>query len=162
MQSDRSAAWTADDEAAVLALVSAFADTWNGHDMDAMHALDSDDVEWVNITGNHWRGRADVQRGHANIHRTIFASTGMSVETMSARSIASDVAVVVATMHFGPIVTPTGDEIADQKTRGSFTMVKRDAHWRIVHFHNTNVDPIAEQSDPLTWDESGLPSQLDC
>jgi uncharacterized protein (TIGR02246 family) len=52
------------DESAVRAVVSEFARTWNDHDMVGMHALDTEDVEWINITGNHWRGKAAVYQGH--------------------------------------------------------------------------------------------------
>jgi len=146
---------SAGDEAAVRALVSDFADTWNRHDMAAMHALDTKDVEWINVTGNHWQGVAAVCKGHDNIHRTIFAKTGMRILSTQVRPIASGVAIAVATMSFGPTVTPTGETLAEQKTRGSFTMVNREGVWKIVHFHNTNVDPIAEAHDPITWDETG-------
>ena len=44
-------AFSADDESAVRALVNEFANTWNRHDMNAMHELDTEDVEWVNAVG---------------------------------------------------------------------------------------------------------------
>ena len=73
-------AFSADDESAVRTIVSEFANTWNRHDMKAMHELDTEDVEWINVTGNYWRGKAAVYKGHDTIHRTIFAKTSMSVE----------------------------------------------------------------------------------
>src|SRR6185295_2728024 len=93
----------ADDDSAVRAIVAKFADTWNRHDMNAMHALDTEDVEWINVTANHWRGKAAVYKGHDTIHRTIFAKTDMIVLDTTARSLAPGVAVVVATMKFGPV-----------------------------------------------------------
>ena len=69
--------FSADDESAVRSLVNEFANTWNRHDMKAMHELDTDDVEWINVTGNDWRGKATVYKGHDTIHRTIFANTRM-------------------------------------------------------------------------------------
>jgi len=145
-----------DDESTVRTIVSEFANTWNRHDMNAMHDLDTEDVEWINVTGNHWRGRAAVFKGHDTIHRTIFAKTSMSVTHTEIRSIAPNVAVVVATMMFGPVVTPAGQEQLELKTRGTFTMVKRDGFWRIAHFQNTTVDPEAEKNDPITWDDTGF------
>ena len=149
-------AFSTDDESAVRSRVSDFANTWNRHDMKAMHELDTEDVEWINVTGNYWRGKAAVYKGHDTIHRTIFAKTSMTVEQTAIRSIAPNVVVVVATMTFGPVITPTGQELAEIKTRGSFTMVKRDGIWRIAHFQNTTVDLEAEKNDPITWDKSGF------
>jgi hypothetical protein len=40
-----------DDEAAVRGLVFEFAETWNRHNMAAMHDLDTEDVHWVNVSG---------------------------------------------------------------------------------------------------------------
>ena len=57
-------AFSADDESAVRALVNEFANTWNRHDMKAMHELDTEDVEWINVVGHHWRGKATVYKGH--------------------------------------------------------------------------------------------------
>jgi uncharacterized protein (TIGR02246 family) len=151
-----------DDESAVRAVVSEFANTWNRHDMKAMHELNTQDVEWINVTGNHWRGDAAVYKGHDTIHRTIFANTVMSVEGALVRAIAPGVAVAVATMMFGPVMTPSGEELRELKTRGSFILVKRDSVWKIAHFQNTSVDAEAEQNDPITWDSSGyLPGHND-
>ena len=65
-----------------------FAKTWNRHDWKAMLELKTDDVEWINVTANHWRGNAAVLKGHSNIHRTIFAQTDMGVEKTLVRSTA--------------------------------------------------------------------------
>jgi uncharacterized protein (TIGR02246 family) len=150
-------AFSTDDESAVRALVNEFANTWNRHDMKAMHELDTEDVEWINVVGNHWRGKAVVFKGHDAIHKGMVANTSMSAEGAMIRSIAPTVAVAVATMHFGPSLDPRFPTVPAAKTRGSFTMVKRDGIWKIAHFQNTVVNPGAEQSDPITWDENGFP-----
>ena len=62
-------AFSADDESAVRALVNEFANTWNRHDMKAMHELDTEDVEWINVVGHYWRGKATVYKGHVAIHK---------------------------------------------------------------------------------------------
>jgi uncharacterized protein (TIGR02246 family) len=151
----------ADDESAVRALVNEFANTWNRHDMKAMHELDTEDVEWINVAGHHWRGKATVYKGHDAIHKGMVAKTNMSVESATIRSIAPTVAVAVATMQFGPSLDPRFPVLPAAKSRGSFTMVKRDGIWKIVHFHNTIIDPKTENNDPITWDENGFPPRRD-
>lgn len=144
-----SSALTASGESAVRTVVAEFAKTWNRHDMQAMHELNTDGVEWVNVSGNHWRGNADVRQGHAAIHRTIFAKTDMSIENTKVRALTPDVAVAVATMKFGPHTAPSGQAVSELKTRASFTLVKRQGGWRVAHFHNTILDPRADEIDPL-------------
>ena len=149
-----------DDEAAVRAIVSEFANTWNRHDMQAMHELNTEDVEWINVSGHHWRGNAAVSTGHDAIHRTIFAKTDMSIQDTAIRAIAPGVAIAVATMTFGPVIIPSGEERSELKTRGSFILVKHDGTWKIAHFHNTSVDPGVERHDPVTWDASLTTEQI--
>jgi uncharacterized protein (TIGR02246 family) len=119
-------AFSTDDESAVRALVSEFANTWNRHDMKAMHELDTGDVEWINITGNYWRGRPPSTKAAIRFIERIFAKTSMTVEETAIRPIAPNVAVAVATMTFGPVITPTGQKVPEIKRRGSFTTVKSE------------------------------------
>lgn len=137
-------------------IVAEFANTWNRHDMKGMHELNTDDVEWINVAANHWRGNSAVWKGHSTIHRTVFAKTDMGVEKILVRSIAPGVALAVATMKVGPVTTPTGEVLAELRTRGTFTMVKQGAAWKIAHFQNTSIDAIAEKNDLITWDETGF------
>jgi uncharacterized protein (TIGR02246 family) len=148
---------SAGDDAVLHALVNGFADAWNHHDMKAMHDLDADDVEWVNVVGQHWRGKDTVRCGHTAIHKGMEAHTSMSVESATVHPITPDVAVVVATLHFfrtpsDPLYTGNGDT----KTRGSFTMVKRDGTWKIAQFQNTVVDPAAEKFDLPSYADTGF------
>ena len=149
--------FSADDESAVRALVNEFANTWNRHDMKAMHELDTEDVEWINVVGHHWRGKTTVYKGHVAIHKGMCATVSMSVESATIRSIAPTVAIAVATMHFEPSLDPRFRWVGAAKTRGSFTMVKRDGIWKIVHFQNTPIDPKAENDDETKWDATGFP-----
>src|SRR4051812_30097422 len=150
-------AFSAADESAVRALVTEFANTWNRHDMNAMHELDTEDVEWINVVGHHWRGKASVYKGHTAIHKGMSAGTSASVESAIVRSIAPTVAVAVATMHFGASTDPLYSWMAEAKTRASFTTVKRDGVWKIVQFQNTAIDPQAENDDETKWDATGFP-----
>jgi uncharacterized protein (TIGR02246 family) len=150
-------AFSADDESAVRSLVNEFANTWNRHDMKAMRELDTEDVEWINVVGHDWRGKATVYKGHVAIHKGMCAATTASVESATIRSITPTVAIAVATMHFVPAPDPRYPWNAAAKTRASFTMVKRDGIWKIAHFQNTEINPRAESDDETKWDITGFP-----
>jgi uncharacterized protein (TIGR02246 family) len=154
-------ALSAEDESAVRALVDEFANTWNRHDMKGMHELDTEDVEWINVVGHHWRGKETVYKGHEAIHKGMYARQSMSVESATIRSIAPTVAVATATMHFGPSPDPRYAWVVAAKTRGSFTMVKRDDIWKIAHFQNTVIDPKTENDDLPKWHVTGFPPPRD-
>jgi len=149
--------FSAEDEAAVRALVNEFANTWNRHDMKAMHELNTEDVEWINVVGHQWRGNPTVIKGHTAIHKGMVAQVSMSVESATVRSITPIVAVAVATMHFGASPDPRFPWVVSGKSRGSFTTVKNGGIWKITHFHNTSIDPKAENDDLPKFDDVGFP-----
>lgn len=148
---------SAEDQSAVRANVNRFADAWNRHDMNAMHDLDTDDVDWINIVGQHWEGKTTVFKGHTAIHKGMCAKQSMSVESVSVRPLAPTVAIAVATMHFSASTDPRYSWVKASKTRGTFTMVKRDGLWKIAHFQNTVMDPRAETEDVPSFDKTGFP-----
>ncbi len=149
--------FSAGDETAVRALVNEFANTRNRHDMKAMQELNTESVEWINVVGQQWRGNTTVTKGHTAIHKGMVAQVSMSVESATIRSLAPDVAVAVATMHFGASPDRRFPWVTGGKTRGSFTAVKADGIWKIAHFQNTNIDPNAEKDDVPSFEDVGFP-----
>lgn len=147
--------WSASDESAVRGVVVAYVDAWNQHDMEAMHALNLGDVEWINIAGNHWRGNGTVYAGHDNLHRTIFAHTTMQVDSVVIRAV-DEAAIAVAAMRFAPLYMPSGEMLSEVRTHGTYVLVKAGGRWKIAHFQNTVIHPEAEKHDPATWHETGF------
>lgn len=149
--------FNAADEAAVRGVLNDFVNSWNQHDMKAMHDLDTEDVEWINVNGHYWQGKSTVYKGHTAIHKGMFAKQSMSVESATVRSIAPAVAVVVATQHFSASSDPRYPWVLPAKTRGSYIMVKRDGVWKIAHFQNTLINPKTENDDLPKYDVTGFP-----
>lgn len=134
-----------------------FANAWNRHDMKAMHELDTEDVEWISVVGHHWVGKNTVYKGHTAIHKGMSAKTSMEVESAIIRPIAPSVAIAVTTLHFGASTDPRYPWVVAAKTRGSFTMVKRDGTWKIAQFQNTEINAKTESDDIPKWDATGFP-----
>jgi hypothetical protein len=64
-------------------------------------------------------------------------------------------------MHFGASPDPRFSWAVGAKTRGSFTMVKRNGIWKIAHFQNTVIDPKTENQDATKWEGPGYPGPRD-
>jgi len=145
------------DRAAIVANVNAFADSWNRHDLNAMHALDTPDVDWINVVGNYWRGVENVRKGHANFLHVLGAKDTSAVEGVTLRAIAPDVAIAVTDFRWRS--PKAGGKIEETQSRGSFVMVKRAGAWKITHFQNTVVEPAMQgPGDAVNFDEAtGLP-----
>jgi uncharacterized protein (TIGR02246 family) len=147
------------NEVAIRQVVTNYVETWNRRDLDGMHAIDTEDVEWINVRGNYWRGKPVVYKGHAALLGSALAKTALEVIQIRIRGVVPDVALAVATFRFGPLVVPGGNEIPFIVTIASFVMVLSEGDWKIKHFQNTIVDAEAEHNDPTTWEETGYTRQ---
>jgi uncharacterized protein (TIGR02246 family) len=119
-----------EDEQLIEAVVERWGDAWNRHDMSLMAALVSDDADFVNVWGMHWHGRAEIEREHAERHRTQFRETVWTTRKARIQFLRPDVALVHLDWS-----------MQEPLRHGLFTwvMVKEPGRWRIRAAHNTNV-----------------------
>jgi len=85
---------SAEDAAAIRAILDRQGDAWNRHDMDAFVADTMPDVDWINVVGMHWKGHDTVRRAHAVLHTGMFAhSRLLPPEQSEMRQIAPNVVI---------------------------------------------------------------------
>jgi uncharacterized protein (TIGR02246 family) len=155
MASANTLAMNASDERNIRAVATAYAEAWNHHDMRTLAELFTDDADWINIVGMHWRGKAAIVKAHDVFHRTIFQKMEISVTDIGIRAITSDVAATVIALKAGEYTTPDGKQQNATLDRLSLILVNRNGEWRIAHGHNTVVDPTAAPFDPVNSDWNG-------
>jgi uncharacterized protein (TIGR02246 family) len=95
-------------------------EAWNHHDMKAFAELITDDADWIDIVGMHWREKAAVVKAHEVFHRTIFQNTEMTPTDVGIRAATSDVAVAVVALKAGDFT----------QDRLSLILVKCEGGWR--------------------------------
>lgn len=119
------------DEKIIHQVVERWQQAWNDHDMAAMAQLVSDDADFVNVWGMHWKGRARIEQEHADRHRAQFKDTVWITREVRVQFLKPDVALV----HLAWGMQPPRD--------GLFTwiMLKEQGQWLIRAAHNTNVAP---------------------
>lgn len=128
----------ASDEEAVRGLATRFETAWNTHDMNVLGTITTDDVDFVNVTGLHWKGREDVVNQHARLHQTMFKDSVWTTEGVRIQLLRPDTALV----HIDWAMR--GDLNADgtprQPRKGVFTwlVVKDGGAWKMRAAHNTN------------------------
>jgi len=141
-QVERAASAGQTDEAQVRAIFEAWQRSWNTHDMAAFARLFHDDGTWILWTGGVWVGRAPIEQGMAQVHRTVYRNSTQLIRVDEVRIVAPGVAVVRA------LTTLTGDSRApDQTIRGRklFVLTRRDGVWRIAYGQNTRLaDNVTE------------------
>jgi uncharacterized protein (TIGR02246 family) len=122
----------------------ALVDAWNRHDMDAFGALMAEDVEFVNVLGMWWRGRADTVGAHKQVHASIFKDSVLGGRTASVKYLRPDVALVQITWDMtGHLeLDRSGNPGKPRKGVLSLVLSREGAGWLIRGAHNTDTVPM--------------------
>jgi uncharacterized protein (TIGR02246 family) len=154
MASTAAFAQNASEQKEIRAVVAGYAEAWNRHDIAALADILTDDTDWINIVGMHWRGKAAVLKGHDAYQGTFFRNTALDFTDVDVRPITQDAVVAVVTIKVGDFTPPDGQPRIGTQDRLSLVLAKRSDGWRIVHGHNTVIEPGAQRFDPVNsnWD----------
>jgi uncharacterized protein (TIGR02246 family) len=82
------------DEQLIRGLATQFERAWNSHDMNLLGAMTTEDVDFVNVAGLHWKGRAEVVKQHAERHQVRFKNSVWTTERVSVQMLAPEMALV--------------------------------------------------------------------
>ena len=125
------------DDQSIRGLAAQFERAWNSHDMNLLGAITTEDVDFVNVAGLHWKGRAEVVREHAERHKVRFKNSVWTTERVSVQMLAPDMALVHVDWQ------TRGDLDFDLKPwpprNGIFSwlVVKNAGNWKIRAVQNT-------------------------
>jgi uncharacterized protein (TIGR02246 family) len=125
------------DDQSIRGLATHFERAWNTHDMNMLAPITTEDIDFVNVAGLHWKGRAEVVREHAERHKVRFKNSVWTTERVSVQFLTSDVALVHVDWE------TRGDLDFDLKPwpprKGVFSwlVVKNAGSWRIRAAQNT-------------------------
>ena len=139
------------DEEAVRVAVSRFAEAWNRHDMDAFGALFTPDADFVNVTGQLWKGRQEIQRRHAYTHGAIsreavteaatanygiFKSSTYQFDRIDVRILRANLAIAHGAW------TMRGDGRTAEPRHGmmTFTIIRDGDNWLYEAVQNTEIN----------------------
>ncbi len=125
---------TPGDRAALESVVGQLEAAWNAMDGSAFAAPFVGDADFVNIRGEHFRGRPAIAAGHAMIFRTIYAGSKVRFTVKAARLLRPDVALV----HVSSLLdAPRGPLAGRHRACFSLVLTKEAGGWEIATFHNT-------------------------
>jgi uncharacterized protein (TIGR02246 family) len=142
------------DEAAVRRTVARMTTNFQNHRFADMAAYTTPDVNWVNIVGMWWRGRAQVQQAHQQIFDTIFKGVAFTPGKATVRGIAPSVAVVNMYCHVGAFYPPDGidhggNKEGDDDNLLTLVLVKKQGNWLLTAAQNTVVRAAAQPNNPV-------------
>src|SRR5438034_9861621 len=82
-----------EDEAAVRAVINAFIDAWNRHDMKMLSALFSEDADFVDVFGNWFEERTAIEKALTQSHATVFQNSRFTEKRDEVRFHRPDLAI---------------------------------------------------------------------
>jgi uncharacterized protein (TIGR02246 family) len=124
-------------------VVSAVVDAWNRHDMKAYAAQFTEDADFVNVVGMHFRGRPQIEAVHIDLHRTIFRNSNLRSVNTTVRPVNDQVAMAhVAWEMTGAEGLPGWNVPELRKGMMSLVLVLRGDRWLISAAQNTDVVPL--------------------
>jgi len=140
------------DERAIRDIIASAEAAWNEGDAAAFCAAMVDDVDFINVLGEHHTGREAVTRGHQFIFGTIYKGSRVRYTVEGIRFIRPDVALAFIHARLISRLPPNAiasaqrqsridDEMHESQARPTMVLAKDDGRWRIVAFHNTTVAP---------------------
>ena len=124
-------------------VVSAVVEAWNRHDMKAYSAQFTEDADFVNVVGMHFRGRPQIEAVHVDLHRTIFRNSNLRAVSTTVRRVNDQVALAhVAWEMTGAEGLPGWNVPELRKGMMSLVLVRSGDRWRITAAHNTDAVPL--------------------
>ena len=125
---------SAKDRSAIEAIVRELEAAWNAMDPEAFSRPFAEDADFVNIVGEHHRGRPAIVAGHRTIFRDFYADSTTELALMAVRPLRPDVALVH--VH-SKLDAPKGPLAGRNTAVFSMVLTKERGSWEIVAFHNT-------------------------
>lgn len=123
----------------VIAVVNAFADAWNRHDMDAFAQIFAPDAEFVNVVGLWWKGRTEIKQAHELTHSTMFKNSRLTILKTSVRFPQSQLAIARSRWSLDGHVGPDGQALPTRTGVLLNLLVADETGWTIIDSQNTDV-----------------------
>lgn len=134
----------------VATLLKIMQDTWNASDMDAMFAMATPDIHWVNVVGMHWQGLAAVKKAHAVFFDIMFRGVHLKLEAVeSVKTLPGGVTIIVVHWLLGAYVTPGGERRPPSGNRMSIIAIPTAEGLRISHVANIEIVEQAQAHNPI-------------
>ena len=119
---------------AIETIVRRLEAAWNAMDGEAFAAPFAENADFVNIVGEHARGRLAIAAGHEAIFRDFYAGSTTRLTVESVRQLRPDVALAHVESELN---APTGPMAGRHVARFSMVVTGDRGVWEIAAFHNT-------------------------
>jgi uncharacterized protein (TIGR02246 family) len=116
-----------------------------GHGVDDAEtaAQFTEDADFVNVVGMHFRGRPQIETVHIDLHRTIFKNSNLHAVSTTVRPVNEQVALAhIAWEMTGAEALPGWNVPELRKGTMSLVLVRSGDRWLIIAAQNTELVPL--------------------
>ena len=127
------------DDQIVSKIVGELEAAWNRADGVAFGRWFTGDADFVNVRGEHARGREAIATGHQGIFDSIYKGSVVRYEPVAVRALSPGILLAHVT---GRLSVPSGPLAGEHQSLLTAVLVEDQNEWRIAAFHNTLVAPL--------------------
>ncbi|PSR51864.1 hypothetical protein AHMF7605_29325 [Adhaeribacter arboris] len=142
------------DKDTIQSIIQQETEDWNKGDAKGYSRCFASDGTFTNILGMFFTGKEEFEKRHQQIFAGIFRGTAMKQNIISLKFVRPDVALVETltwTSGFSKAGLPPGmhpDTKGRLRTRLLQVMVKEKGRWKVVSYHNVEVNPEVLLPEP--------------
>jgi len=121
------------------AIVSAFAQAWNRHDMAAFADLFAADAEFVNVVGLWWKGKEAIRAAHEFTHAAMFKDSRLSIVSTEVRFPVEEIAIARSRWSMEGHLGPDGAALPQRNGILLNVLRRSEGTWAIIDSQNTDI-----------------------
>ena len=125
------------DESVVRDVLAEYTVSWNRHDTAALGRLFTENCDYVNNAGVHWKGAQEIAQRHAELFQNRLKTAVRTLTGAEVSFSTPDVALVHATWNVTGWSSPAGEAVPVLKEITTMVMAKTNGKWLITSFQNT-------------------------
>jgi uncharacterized protein (TIGR02246 family) len=122
-----------------LAVVSAFAEAWNRHDMGAFADLFAADAEFVNVVGLWWKSKESIRAAHEFTHSSMFKHSRLNILSTDVRFPVAEIAIARSRWSLEGHVSPEGAALPPRSGILVNVLRRFSDSWKIIDSQNTDI-----------------------
>ena len=128
------------DESVVRDVLAEYTVSWNRHDTAALGRLFTENCDYVNMAGVHWKGVQEIVQRQAELFQNRLKTAIRRLTGAEVSFSTPDVALVHATWNVTGSSRPTGEAVPVLKEITTMKMVKTNGKWLITDFQDTESE----------------------
>ena len=129
-------------EDSIRKVVIAFQQDFNEGSFKNADNYTTADWEHVNPTGGITKGRDEVLKEVRQVHQTFLKGVTITLESMTIRFIADDVAIANVTQKGSTFETPDGVKHDNPRSFNTYIIVRQKGKWLLTHDQSTPINKL--------------------